>query len=231
MCKEILRNAQKQLLKALHCWVTQWAFVGQWRFFCFPELINKGVRKFCVHRVLFSLRNHCSCFNSLCDKFWRSRALFKSAHLLDFKTFIDPIFTFRGRVERRTVATFYPLGLAVPGVGGRIWRQGHKRDVDAHCRRFGLPASTRSPLSWVIMMASFSCIQPKLHTQQSDSARWSRPFFFIKAIAFVSFYKWLGDSFQRQITYFWGTHAPLFKVLGKFLFKFSFPAPSKVSCI
>ena len=92
--------------------MTQWAFVGQRRFFCFPELINKGIRKFCVHRVLFSPWNQCVCFNSLCADFG---TLFKSAHLLDLKTLVDPIFTFQGRVERRTVATFCPLALAVPG--------------------------------------------------------------------------------------------------------------------
>lgn len=37
-------------------------------------------------------------------------------------------------------------------------------------------------------MASFSRIWAKLRTEQSDSARWSRPFFFLETTAFVSFY-------------------------------------------
>lgn len=155
----------------------------------------------CSQSSVFFLPKTIAFVLTLCvTKFWRYKAPFKSAGLLDLRTLVDPGFTSWPSRGAEPWKWFLPTGMG--NARGRIRRGGRGRGVDAHCWRFGLPVSTRPPCGWIIMMASFSCIRQKLHAEQSDNAHWSRPFFFLKATAFVSSYKWLCDSFQRQITYF-----------------------------
>lgn len=67
--------------------------------------------------------------------------LFKRADLLDFKTFLDPVFTFHPPMGHGVVETFFPLVLAVLG---KIRGERLPETCCARCCRFSFPVLTQA---------------------------------------------------------------------------------------
>lgn len=169
--KEIWRNAQNWLINVSHYWVSLSICRTMTFSLAFPNSLKKACGdfvfiEFCLpSRPLKPLPLFSTSVWLILEL---GRVLFKRADLLDFQTFLDPVFIFHPPVGHGVVETFFPLVLAVLG---KIRRGRLPETCCAHCWRFSFPILTRAVCSWIIIMASFSWIRQKLHTEQSDNAR------------------------------------------------------------